>query len=108
MEGHGTALIANIAHQVLTVRPVRRLHLTAVMIIQPLALKPGELGMALIAKCPTLPAASPLIAAQVTIRPPLAFKLGEHGTERLVRCRAQAVPAPKLKIPPRLAGFFEE
>ena len=50
MEGHGTALIASIVHQVLTAQPARLL--TAVRIIQPLALKPEELGTALIARCP--------------------------------------------------------
>ena len=49
MEGHGTALIANMVHPVLTVRPVR-LH-TAVMITQLLVLKPAEHGTARIAKC---------------------------------------------------------
>ena len=48
-EGHGTALIANIVHQVLTAQPVQLL--TAVRIIQPLAPKLEGHGTVRIVKC---------------------------------------------------------
>ena len=108
MEGHGTVLIANIVHPVLTARPVQ-LH-TAVMIIQQLALKPAEPGTVRIAKClkvqaltvPTIPA--PLTAAPVTIHPRPVLKRAELGTGQLARCLIRAVPAVLPRIPPRPAG----
>ena len=66
MEGHGTVLIANIVHQVLTARPVQLL--TAVMIIQQLALKPAEHGRVRIVKCLKVQAllTVPIIPAPLT------------------------------------------
>ena len=101
MEGHGTVLIANIVHQVLTARPVQLL--TAVMIIQQLALKPAGRGMAQLALCPTPPVA-PLTAVPVTIHPRPVLKLAEHGTGQLARCLIRAVPAVLPRIPPQPAG----
>ena len=102
MEGHGTALIANIVHQVLTAQPVQLL--TAVRIIQPLALKPEGHGTALIARCPIQPVA-PLTVARATIRPRPVLKPEEHGTGALARCRIQAVQAALPRIPPQSFGY---
>ena len=112
MEGHGTALIANIVHQVLTAQPVQLL--TAVRIIQPLAPKLEGHGTVRIVKClkvqaltvPIIPA--PLTAVPVTIHPRPVLNLAEHGTGQLARRRIQAVPAVLLKIPPRPAGYLRE
>ena len=96
MEGHGTVLIANIVHQVLTARPVQLL--TAVTMRPLRALKPAEPGRVRIAKCLKVPALLtvriiPAPATAVTMRHQLALNPAEHGTERLARCLIRAVPA---------------
>lgn len=80
MAGHGTAPIANMVHLVLTARSVRRLIvaivrrllLTAVMIIQPLVPKLAEHGTGRLARCPIQ--AVPAARSRTSARPDGFFK----------------------------------
>ena len=88
-----------------------RLVLTAVLIIQSLALKLAELGMAQLALCPVLPVAPLLITVAlvltaVLIIQSLALKLAEFGMEALAKCQTRAVQAVLPKIPPPPVGYW--